>query len=89
MATIKGFYVTMRRETMEGVKVAWLLGPYDTHEAALGLVHTARDLAEKVDPRCAWEAFGTSSITWEAESLAGFPKGKLNGAYAATTEEER
>lgn len=80
MATIKGYYVTMLRETRDGLKTAWLLGPYEDHETALGLVHTARELAEEVDPRCAWDAFGTASISRDCEGLESFPKGKLNAA---------
>lgn len=78
---MKAFYVTMKRETQRhGTKTAWLLGPYATHEEALELVHTARGLAEEVDPRCVWDAFGTSSITMDVGGLGEFPQGKLNAA---------
>lgn len=54
-----GFYVTMRR----GKKVAWLLGPYDTHGEALADVDRARGEAERVDRWTWFDAFGTAKVT--------------------------
>jgi hypothetical protein len=68
-----GYYVTLRRDSDKGTSTAWLLGPFAEHEAALAAVKEAADKAEEIDPRCFWDARGTSSIT--AETL---PAGKLN-----------
>jgi len=50
------FYVTVT----DAGRVARLLGPFKTHEAALESVETARREAEKVDPWSVFYAFGTS-----------------------------
>lgn len=55
---MKHFYVTMIRDT----RVAWLAGPFAEHQQALDLVEPARQATYKVDPRSAFDAFGTSSI---------------------------
>lgn len=72
-----GYYVTLQRETRAGVKTAWLLGPFADHEDAKARVREAADKAEEFDPRCFWDAHGTSSITRDAP-LSEFPAGKLN-----------
>lgn len=56
-----GYYVTM----MRGARVAWLLGPFRSHDAALAMVDAARGKACEIDARSHWDAFGTSSITPE------------------------
>lgn len=76
MATI-GYYVTMQRTARGEVKGAWLLGPYATHQEALDLVSDGRRLAEDVDPRCAFDRFGTASIHLDRD-LSDFPEGRLN-----------
>lgn len=53
------FYVTMARE---GRGVAKLAGPFDTHDEAKAHVHRAREAAHQVDPRSAFDAFGTAGI---------------------------
>jgi hypothetical protein len=75
-AVTKRFYVTVMRETVSKPKVGWLLGPFVYHEHALGAVYAARKMAEEIDPRTVFDAFGTSSI----ELLDGqeFPIGVLN-----------
>ena len=55
---MKGFYVTM----LDGVRVAWLLGPFAKHSAALAAVPAARAKAQDIDPRACWYSFGTASI---------------------------
>ncbi|NNM65709.1 MAG: hypothetical protein HKL99_14090 [Burkholderiales bacterium] len=55
------FYVTMIRSGTPP-KVARLAGPFDHHEDAIALVVRARAVAQEVDPRSAWDAFGTSGI---------------------------
>lgn len=61
-----GFYVTIKR----GGRTGWLLGPYATHEEALGHVSEGRHLAHAVDPRTEFDAFGTSRVT-EGERKPG------------------
>lgn len=73
---IKRFYVTVMRETVSKPKVGWLLGPYIYHEQALGVVSAARKMAEEIDPRTVFDAFGTSSI--ELPEGHDFPIGVLN-----------
>lgn len=53
------FYVTIARE---GKGVSKLAGPFDTHDEAKAHVQRARDEAYKVDPRSAFDAFGTAGI---------------------------
>lgn len=74
----KGFYVSVERAAPAGVKRGWLLGPYPSKEAAKGHVQRARLKACEVDPRCAWDAFGVSSIDREGAELADLPAGVLN-----------
>lgn len=59
------FYVTVR----DGSKWAALLGPYDTHEAALADVETARALACEANARAHWFAFGTARRAAELPKL--------------------
>lgn len=73
-----GYYVTLRRETGGGVRVAWLAGPYATHEEALAHTRAAWAIAEDIDPRCFWDACGTASITRPGAGLADFPRGRIN-----------
>lgn len=68
---IKKFYVTMKR----GDKTAWLAGPYDTHIEAIDKVQLATLIANDVDPRSHWDAFGTSSIERYTND---HPQGVLN-----------
>lgn len=71
-----GYYVTMIRDPGPRQKVAWLLGPFGTKEAAEGAVKTGKTLAEEVDPRCFWDAFGVTKLTRQPELK--LPPGKLN-----------
>lgn len=75
---MKGFYVTMKRDT----RTAWLLGPFAEHQNALAAVDAARKKANEVDPRSFWDAFGTSSI----ESEKPLPPGKFNSDLAEWME---
>lgn len=50
------YYVTV----VDAGRVGYLLGPYDTHVEALANVERARGLAEGVDPRAWFYAFGTA-----------------------------
>ena len=56
---MKHFYVTVIR----GEKVGWLFGPIADHDVARSFVPAIRKIAESIDPRCVFDAFGTSSIT--------------------------
>jgi hypothetical protein len=71
----KKFYVTMVREPGPNQRVAWLAGPFDTHDDALAQVTAARKKAEEVDPRAVFDAFGTSGLTMPEGK---HPPGKLN-----------
>lgn len=69
---MKGYYVTLQR----GNRTAWLLGPFKVHQRAIDAVAEAATAAEGIDPRCFWDAHGTSSI--DREDYASLPPGKLN-----------
>lgn len=58
----KKYYVTMIRDPGKNQRVARLAGPFDTHEEALSHVDAAKEHAYEVDPRSAFDAFGTSCI---------------------------
>jgi hypothetical protein len=70
MSESRDYYVTMVR----GKRVAWLLGPYPTHNEALALVDAGKRLASAVDPWSDFDAFGTSSLP----CLPTNPRGVLN-----------
>jgi len=70
---MKGYYVTMQRQVLGGVKTAWLLGPFPTHELALAQVDVAATKAEQIDPWMAFDARGTTALTTDK-----LPPGKLN-----------
>ena len=74
---MKGFYVTMK----DGPRTAWLLGPFAEHESALSAVPAATKLAQEIDPRGCWYAFGTSSIDRDG-AISDLPPGKLNDQLA-------
>ena len=71
-----GYYVTLQRKTRDGIRTAWLLGPFSDHDAAKAAVRETADKATEIDPRCHWDAHGTSSIT--RDSGEPLPAGKLN-----------
>lgn len=73
----RDYYITMIREPGPKQRVAWLVGPFETHAAALAMVEPARRLANRLDPWSDFDAFGTSSLP------AGTgPVGKLNSALS-------
>ncbi len=53
-----GYYVTMKRLG----RTAWLLGPYETQEAAADQVCRGRVLASEIDPWADFDAFGTAHL---------------------------
>lgn len=67
----RDFYVTMIRD---GRRVAYLAGPFATHDQALGLVDQAKRLATDIDQWACFDAFGTASMPHAASN----PIGKLN-----------
>lgn len=58
----KKYYVTMIRDPGKNQRVARLAGPFDTHEEALSHVDAAKEYAYEVDPKSAFDAFGTSGV---------------------------
>lgn len=52
------YFVTV----IDGARVGFLAGPYATHDAALADVDIVRRMAERVNDRAIWYAFGTSSV---------------------------
>lgn len=71
---MKAYYVTLIRDDK---RVAWLAGPYATHEQALALVDRAWLKACDVDPWCHFYARGTASITRPTDKLSDFPRGRI------------
>lgn len=65
-----GYYVT----AIYGKRVAYLLGPYDTHEQALTNVERGTSLANDADPRAAFAAFGTAKLTSNQPARTAFGK---------------
>lgn len=59
---VRRFYVSLIRGAGKSRKVGLLAGPFDTHDAALGMVDRARQEASKVDPWTDFDAVGTMSI---------------------------
>jgi hypothetical protein len=66
-----GFYAGLVRD---GRRKAFLLGPYDTREAAASNVERAHDAACEIDPFCWFDEAGVFCL--EAQEL---PSGRLNG----------
>ncbi len=65
---VRNFYVTAR----DGDRVAWLLGPFDTHQQALDRVEEGKRLAIKADPFAHFYGFGTSSYLGENPPISVF-----------------
>lgn len=66
------YYVTAIRDNRH----AFLLGPFtNDHAAALSRVEEVRELANRLDPRSHFDAFGTAKLSID---LIGVPKGRLN-----------
>ena len=51
-----GYFVTVVRD----VRVGWALGPFETHNAALGQVAKVQKYCIECDPWCAFDLFGTA-----------------------------
>jgi hypothetical protein len=70
-----GFYTTVIREPR---KVGYLLGPFPDEPTARAAIPAARRLAEAVDPRTVFDAFGTCRLELTAGPL---PRGVLMDRY--------
>lgn len=94
---IEGFYTTAIRETGAHRtaadtcrdfgrlrRVGYLLGPFDDEATARAAIPAARRLAEQVDPRTVFDAFGTSRLELSAGPL---PRGVLMDRYEKELEE--
>lgn len=68
-----GYYVTVR----DAGKTGFLLGPYPTHDEALGNVEHGRELALKRDPFAHFYAFGTARAT-ERQTVFGVGEAKAS-----------
>lgn len=74
MSTVEQrFYTTVIRDSHGARKAGFLLGPFETEATARRYIPAARREAEAVDPRCAFDAFGTASVTG-----GPYPVGALN-----------
>lgn len=71
-----GFYVTVR-ERPDGGRTGYLVGPFDTHEEALGQVDAARRIAREVNSDAHWYAYGTARV----ESYGTLPPGRFNDRF--------
>lgn len=60
--TVEGFYVTIMRGAVAKTRVGFLLGPFASEPAARERIPDARRVAEEIDPRCAFDFFGTSRV---------------------------
>lgn len=67
-----GFYYVSVRDPDDPARFGLLAGPYPTHRQALDLVPTVRSLAEDVNWRSAFYAFGT------CRTETGEYQGRLN-----------
>lgn len=81
-----GFYTTVVRgcgEVQRARKVGYLLGPFDDEPTARAAIPAARRLAEEVDPRTVFDAFGTCRLELSAGDL---PRGVLMSKYEESGE---
>lgn len=76
---IAGFYTTVLR----GQKVGYLLGPFADEPTARAAISAARRLAEQIDPRTIFDAFGTCKIEITSGEL---PRGVLMDRYEKESE---
>lgn len=52
------YYVTVR----DGERVGWLAGPFKRHGDALRMVAPAKKLAQELNSRGIWYAYGTTHV---------------------------
>jgi hypothetical protein len=70
-----GFYASVQKKVGPNTQTALLLGPFDTYDQAEGERYKATRLAEMVDPRAAFYAYGVSKVTSPDDEQ--LPAGKL------------
>jgi hypothetical protein len=66
------YYVSV----VDGKRHALLAGPFGEHTTALDAVPDTRELAEQMDPRASWYAFGTCRLP--DDDSVPIRAGKLN-----------
>jgi hypothetical protein len=84
----EGFYVSVADSCANDgsrTRHGLLLGPYATKADAESDVSTGRRLAQQVNDRAIWYAYGTCRVVMQPG--AALPKGKLN-EYAAQAAKE-
>lgn len=65
-----GYYVTLKRDR----RTAWLLGPYETREEALGQVRRGWMLATDADSWADFDAIGTTHLASRVSPSTVFGK---------------
>lgn len=68
MSELRDYYVSMLR----GSRYALMAGPFATHQDALDMVDPVRREADRLDPRCAFDAFGTCSLPRSPHNKGGW-----------------
>lgn len=61
------YYVTAHEHDSASSRVAWLSGPYATHEEAIAMIRPVKDWALEYDPWMHFAWFGTASIDTPGE----------------------
>jgi hypothetical protein len=74
------YYVSVQNDLhpARGRQTQLLAGPFDTHDEALGHVPMARQLAEQLDPKAAWYAFGTVKVETKNAPTVGILNQRLH-----------
>ena len=72
MSGAEGFYVSVK----DGPRSGMLLGPYGSKSEAEGKVTLGKRLAEQVNSRAIWYAYGVTRVVMQPG--ADLPAGKLN-----------
>ena len=82
-----GYYVT----ALDGTRIAWLVGPFETHREAIKMVGAVKRLTTDYEPRATFWAFGTAQFYLPGEGGHNLPQGTLNHrlAYAGRLMRER
>ncbi len=73
----EGFYVTVK----DGPRTGILLGPYGSKDEAESHVRLGKTLAEQVNSRAIWYAYGVTRVVMQPG--AELPQGKLNHLASA------
>jgi hypothetical protein len=78
---VTGYYVT----AVDGQRIALLVGPLQSHEAALARVKDAKRIAEAINSRALFYAYGTS----RDKGGVTLPPGKLNEWFGLSSAVHR